>query len=58
MLIKHIQRTPYDGLGKPEPLQHGLAGYCSRRIDAEHRMVYKPMHNSILIAQLRYHYDS
>lgn len=55
-LINNIQRSPYEGIGKPEPLKHGLAGYWSRRIDNEHRIVYKYQDNSILIAQLRYHY--
>ena len=56
LLINDIQRTPYEGIGKPEPLKHGLAGYWSRRIDDEHRMVYKYQDHVIFIAQLRYHY--
>ena len=56
LLIKNIKRSPYDGIGKPEPLRHGLAGYWSRRINDEHRIVYKYQSNEILIAQLRYHY--
>nr|WP_298412976.1 Txe/YoeB family addiction module toxin [uncultured Halomonas sp.] len=55
-LIKEIQRTPFEGVGKPEPLKHGLAGYWSRRITDEHRIVYKVTDNALLIAQLRYHY--
>ncbi|MBF8223328.1 Txe/YoeB family addiction module toxin [Halomonas sp. 328] len=55
-LIKEIQRTPFEGVGKPEPLKHGLAGYWSRRITDEHRLVYKVVDDSLLIAQLRYHY--
>lgn len=55
-LIKEIQRQPFEGIGKPEPLKHSLAGYWSRRINDEHRIVYKVTDNSILIAQLRYHY--
>lgn len=55
-LIREIQRDPFAGIGKPEPLRHALAGYWSRRIDDEHRMVYKPTTESLLIAQLRYHY--
>ena len=55
-LIKDIQRQPYEGIGKPEPLKHGLAGYWSRRINDEHRIVYKQQDDTILIAQLRYHY--
>jgi toxin YoeB len=57
-LIKDIQRSPYEGIGKPEPLKHGLASYWSRRINDEHRIVYKFQNNTILIAQLRYHYSS
>ena len=55
-LIKEIQRTPFGGVGKPEPLKHGLSGYWSRRINDEHRLVYKVEDDSVLIAQLRYHY--
>jgi toxin YoeB len=55
-LIKEIQRSPFQGIGKPEPLKHGLAGYWSRRINDEHRIVYKVENKSVYIAQLRYHY--
>lgn len=55
-LIKEIARDPFEGIGKPEPLKHALAGYWSRRINDEQRIVYKIDHNAILIAQLRYHY--
>jgi len=55
-LIKEITRTPYAGTSKPEPLKHALAGYWSRRIDDEHRIVYKIADGALLIAQLRYHY--
>jgi toxin YoeB len=55
-LIRDIQRMPYEGIGKPEPLKHGLAGYWSRRITDEHRLVYKVEDDAGLIAQLRYHY--
>ena len=55
-LIKEIQRKPFEGIGKPEPLKHALSGYWSRRINDEHRIVYKIHQESILIAQLRYHY--
>ena len=54
-LIKEAQREPFAGIGKPEPLKHALAGYWSRRITDEHRMVYKIDGDSMLIAQLRYH---
>ncbi len=56
LLIKDIKRSPYEGIGKPEPLKHGLSGYWSRRINDEHRLVYKVQDKSLLIAQLRYHY--
>ena len=55
-LIKDITREPFEGIGKPEPLKHALSGYWSRRINDEHRIVYKVQDKSILIAQLRYHY--
>lgn len=57
LLIYDILRTPYEGIGKPEPLKHGLAGYWSRRIDGEHRIVYKFQDGAVFIAQLRYHYS-
>ncbi len=56
LLIQDIQRTPFEGIGKPEPLKHALSGYWSRRIDDEHRFVYKVETDSILIVQLRHHY--
>ena len=55
-LIREIMREPFTGIGKPERLPHALAGYWSRRIDAEHRLVYKVIDDAILIAQLRHHY--
>ncbi len=55
-LIKEAARTPFEGIGKPEGLRHALAGYWSRRINDEHRMVYKVDGDALLIAQLRYHY--
>ncbi len=55
-LIKDIKRDPFDGIGKPEPLKHALSGYWSRRINDEHRIIYKVYQDSLLIAQLRYHY--
>jgi len=55
-LIREIQRAPFEGIGKPEPLKHGLSGYWSRRINDEHRMVYKVEAGSLFLAQLRYHY--
>lgn len=56
VLIKEIVRSPYEGIGKPEPLKHGLSGYWSRRITDEHRLVYKVVEDTVLIAQLRYLY--
>lgn len=56
-LIRVIQRTPYEGLGKPEPLKYDLAGMWSRRIDREHRLVYRVSGDDILIYSCRYHYD-
>ena len=55
-LIKDIKRNPFEGIGKPEPLKHALSGYWSRRINDEHRIVYKASSDAILIAQLRHHY--
>jgi toxin YoeB len=55
-LIREITRTPYAGTGKPEPLKHKLVGYWSRRINDEHRIVYKTKDDEVFIVQLRYHY--
>jgi len=56
-LIKDIHRTPFAGLGAPEPLKFDLAGLWSRRIDREHRLVYQVNENDILVYSCRYHYD-
>jgi toxin YoeB len=56
-LIRDIQRDPYGGIGKPEGLRHDLAGFWSRRITDEHRIVYTVSEGEILIAQCRYHYE-
>ncbi len=56
-LIKEIQRDNFDGLGKPEPLKGNLQGYWSRRIDQEHRLVYKIDNDNLLIASCKYHYE-
>ena len=56
VLVKDISRSPFAGIGKPEPLKNALSGYWSRRINDEHRIVYKIADGSMLIAQLRYHY--
>ena len=55
-LIQEIQREPFAGIGKPEPLKHALSSYWSRRINDEHRIVYKIENDALLIAQLRHHY--
>ncbi|RYD61509.1 MAG: Txe/YoeB family addiction module toxin [Verrucomicrobiaceae bacterium] len=58
LLIEDARRTPFEGLGKPEPLRHQLAGFWSRHITAEHRFVYAVEGNDLLIAQLRYEYEA
>ncbi|MCR8559120.1 Txe/YoeB family addiction module toxin [Mucilaginibacter sp. BJC16-A38] len=55
-LLKEIERIPFEGSGKPEPLKHNFAGWWSRRINLEHRLVYKIDDNAIVILQCRYHY--
>jgi toxin YoeB len=55
-LIREIQRTPFEGIGKPEALKFSLSGYWSRRITDEHRIVYKVDRDTVFIAQLRFHY--
>lgn len=55
-LIHEIMHDPFTGSGKPEPLKHGLSGYWSRRINDEHRLVYRPAEDAVLIAMVRYHY--
>jgi toxin YoeB len=56
LLLKDISRTPFAGIGDPEPLRHNWSGFWSRRIDREHRLVYAVEDGRILIAQCRYHY--
>jgi len=56
-LIKEIARTPYEGKGNPEPLKYDLSGYWSRRIDREHRLVYRVIETEILIYSCKYHYE-
>ena len=56
LLIKAIQREPFEGVGKPEPLKHNLSGFWSRRITAEHRLVYAVEDGDIRIVMCRYHY--
>ncbi|MFW0717643.1 Txe/YoeB family addiction module toxin [Pedobacter sp. N23S346] len=54
-LLKEIERTPFEGTGKPEPLKHQYSGWWSRRINLEHRLVYKVENSAIIILQCRYH---
>lgn len=56
-LLKDISRSPYEGIGKPEPLKHALSGFWSRRITDEHRLVYRVEGKTIQVAQARYHYE-
>jgi len=56
-LMKDIQKTPYEGIGKPERLKYDLAGLWSRRIDGEHRLVYQVIDGDLFIYSCRYHYD-
>jgi toxin YoeB len=55
-LLKDISRTPFSGIGKPEPLKHKYKGYWSRRINDEHRLIYKIQDDEIIIAKCRFHY--
>jgi len=55
-LVREVQRDPFSGIGKPEPLKHELAGCWSRRIDQEHRLVYLVLADKIRILACRYHY--
>jgi toxin YoeB len=55
-LIREIARDPFSGIGKPEPLKNALSGWWSRRIDGEHRIVYKVSGGDLWILQVRYHY--
>jgi toxin YoeB len=55
-LIKDIKRSPFIGIGSPEALKHNLSGYFSRRINREHRLIYKCENNFVTIIQCRYHY--
>ena len=56
-LLKDISRSPYEGIGKPEALKFNYAGYWSRRIDEEHRLIYKVEQDEIQILKCRFHYD-
>jgi toxin YoeB len=55
-LIEEVQRNPFEGVGKPEPLKHNLKGFWSRRIDDEHRLVYEVTNDEITVINCMYHY--
>ena len=57
MLIKDIDRNPFEGIGKPEPLKANLQGYWSRRIDNEHRIIYAVENSQIVYISFRFHYE-
>ncbi len=56
MLVKETMRQPHIGIGNPEPLKHKWSDYWSRRIDKEHRLVYKVTDTELIVVQCRYHY--
>ena len=56
-LIQETMREPFEGIGKPEPLNGQLSGYWSRRIDHEHRLVYKAQDDQLIVIAVRHHYD-
>ena len=56
-LIQDVLRNGNEGIGKPEPLKHGFQGYWSRRINDEHRLVYKVVDDEVRVAACRYHYE-
>ena len=56
-LIQDIKRSPFSGIGKPEPLKHKYKGCWSRRIDSEHRLIYQIKDDEIIILKCRFHYD-
>ncbi len=58
LLIRDILRTPFEGIGKPEPLKGDLSGYWSRRINDEHRLVYTVRADDVIIIACRFHYDN
>ncbi len=57
VLIKDIQRDPFSGIGKPEPLKYQFSGFWSHRINDEHRLVYTFIEDELIIVQCRFHYD-
>ena len=56
-LLKDISRSPYEGIGKPEALRFNYSGFWSRRIDEEHRLIYRVVEDEIQIAKCKFHYD-
>lgn len=56
LLIKEVRRTPFTGIGKPEPLRGKMSGWWSRRINQEHRLIYRATDDGLFIAQCRHHY--
>jgi toxin YoeB len=56
-LLKDITRNPFEVIGKPEPLRHKYAGFWSRRINEEHRLIYKISEDEIQVFKCRFHYD-
>jgi toxin YoeB len=56
-LFKDISRSPFTGIGKPEPLKHKYKGFWSRRINDEHRLIYRVQNDEIWIVKCRFHYD-
>jgi len=56
-LLKDISRSPFEGIGKPEALKYNYVGFWSRRIDEEHRLIYRFVDDEIQIAKCRFHYD-
>lgn len=56
-LVKDICRNPFEGIGKPEPLKGNLTGFCSRRVDDEHRLVYAVEDSAVVVISCRGHYD-
>ena len=56
-LLKDIARNPYEGIGKPEPLRFNYSGFWSRRIDEEHRLIYRVIEDEIQIIKCRFQYD-
>lgn len=55
-LIESISETPHEGIGKPEPLKYGLSGCWSRRINKEHRMIYEPLTDKVIVLSMKGHY--